>query len=160
MADVKKVLVTRYFEELFNERRLDDVASIVGDDYVEHALAPFGEREPGHVNGPESLRQTVTWLVDQFPDLRMSIEAIVAEGDLVVARVESEGTNLGRLNGVLPPTGRRFRARQSHWFRVEGDRLVEHWATREDLPAMMQLGVIRPPSPPDASGMQTPQSLK
>jgi predicted ester cyclase len=138
-------LVTRCFEELFNERRLDDVASIVGEDYVEHALAPFGQREPGRVNGPDSLRQTVAWLVDQFPDLRMTIEALVAEEDLVVARVLSEGTNLGKLSGIIPPTGRRFSARQSHWFRVEGGRLVEHWATREDLPVMIRLGVIRPP---------------
>jgi hypothetical protein len=52
---------------------------------------------------------------------------------------------LGPLNGVVPPTGKRFSARQSHWYRVVDGKLVEHWATREDLPAMLQLGVIRPP---------------
>jgi predicted ester cyclase len=50
----------------------------------------------------------------------MTIEAIVAEGDTVAVRVLSEGTNLGPLNGVMPPTGKRFAARQSHWFRVTG----------------------------------------
>ncbi len=78
----------------------------------------------------------------------MTIEAIVAEGDIVVARVLSEGTNLGPLNGAIPPTGKRFRAYQSHWYRVADGKLAEHWATREDLPAMLQLGVIRPPGPP------------
>jgi predicted ester cyclase len=72
----------------------------------------------------------------------------VAEGDMVVARVLSYGTNLGKLNGVMPPTGRHFVARQSHWFRVEDGRLAEHWATRDDLTTMIQLGVIRPPGPP------------
>jgi predicted ester cyclase len=38
----------------------------------------------------------------------MRIEAIVAEGDAVAVRVLSEGTNLGPLNGVVPPTGKRF----------------------------------------------------
>jgi predicted ester cyclase len=80
--------------------------------------------------------------------MHMTIEALVAEGDTVVVRTVSEGTNLGRPNGVLLPTGRRFVARQSHWLRVENDRLVEHWATREDLPTMIQLGVIQPPGPP------------
>jgi predicted ester cyclase len=80
--------------------------------------------------------------------MHMTIEALVAEGDTVVVRTVSEGTNLGRLNGVLPPTGRRFVARQSHWFRVENSKLAEHWATREDLPTMIQLGVIQPPGPP------------
>ena len=42
--------------------------------------------------------------------------------------------------GVLPPTGKRFAANQSHWFRVAGNKLVEHWATREDLPMLLQSG--------------------
>jgi hypothetical protein len=57
----------------------------------------------------------------------------------------SEGTNLGALNGVMPPTGKRFIARQSHWFRVAEGKLVEHWSTRDDLTAMLQLGVVQPP---------------
>ena len=66
----------------------------------------------------------------------------------MAVRVLSEGTNLGPLNGVVPPTGKRFAARQGHWFRVEDGRLAEWWATREDLPAMLQLGVVQPPGPP------------
>jgi len=144
--EASRLLVKRYFEELFNERELDRVDEIVTKNYVEHAVAPFDNREPGLVDGPDTMRQTVAWLVAQYPDLHMRIEAVVAEGDLVVARVLSEGTNLGKLNGVLPATGKRFSARQSHWFRVETGRLAEHWATREDLPAMVQLGVIARPS--------------
>jgi predicted ester cyclase len=49
----------------------------------------------------------------------MEIESIVSEDDVVAVRVLSEGTNLGLLNGVVPPTGKRFSARQSHWYRVE-----------------------------------------
>ncbi len=36
-------------------------------------------------------------------------------------------------------------ARQTHWFRVGDGKLTEHWATREDLPAMLRLGVVQPP---------------
>jgi predicted ester cyclase len=122
----------------------------MADDYLEHAVAPFGQAEPGRVKGPAALRQTFEWLVAQFPDLQMTIEAMVAEGDTVVVRVLSEGTNLGPLNGVVPPTGKRFSARQSHWFRVEDGKLAEHWATREDLVAMLQLGVVQPPGRPPA----------
>jgi predicted ester cyclase len=91
------------------------------------------------------MRRSAEWLLAQFPDLHMTIEAMVAEGDTVAVRVLSEGTNLGPLNGVVPPTGKRFSARQSHWYRVVDGKLVEHWATREDLAAMLQLGVIQPP---------------
>jgi predicted ester cyclase len=91
------------------------------------------------------MRGTAEWLLGQFPDTRMTIEAIVADGDLVACRVASEGTNLGLLNPMVPATGKRFSAQQSHWFRIEGSKLAEHWATRDDLTAMLQLGVIRPP---------------
>jgi predicted ester cyclase len=94
------------------------------------------------------MRQTAEWLLAQFTDLHMRIEAIVAEGATVAVRVFSEGTNLGPLNGMVPPTGKRFAARQSHWFRVADGKLAEHRATREDLPVMLQLGVVQPPGRP------------
>ena len=75
----------------------------------------------------------------------MTIELLVADGDLVGALITSTGTNLGPLNGVMPPTGRLFSARQSHWFRVRDGRLAEHWATCDDLDAMLQLGVLERP---------------
>jgi ketosteroid isomerase-like protein len=146
--DANKALVRRYFDDFFNGRDVRGADELCATDYLEHAVAPFGDTEPGPVNGPEHLKDTMRWLTEQYPDVRMNVEALVAEGDMVVARVLSYGTNLGKLNGVMPPTGRHFVARQSHWFRVEDGRLAEHWATRDDLTTMIQLGVIRPPGPP------------
>ncbi len=130
---------------VFNRHDVAACAEIARDHYVEHAVAPFGREEPGVVNGPAHLRETAEWLLAQFPDLQMVVEAVVADGDLVAARIRSSGTNLGPLNGVIPPTGRPFDGTQSHWFRVEDGRLAEHWANRDDLTAMIQLGVIEPP---------------
>jgi predicted ester cyclase len=148
MSEANKELVRRHFEEIWNRRDPDAADELMAADYLEHAVAPFGQTEPGKVNGPAGTRQTVKWLLDQFPDLHMTIEAILAEGDTVAVRILSEGTNLGPLNGVMPPTGKRFAARQTHWFRVADGKLAEHWATREDLVAMLQLGVIQPPGRP------------
>ena len=91
------------------------------------------------------MRETMTWLLGQFPDVHMQVEEVVSDGDVVVARVRSTGSNLGRLNGFLPPSGRRFDSCQSHWFRVVDGKLAEHWATRDDLTTMVQLGVVTPP---------------
>jgi predicted ester cyclase len=143
--DENKALARRYFEEFFNGRDLRHAGEVCATDYTEHAVAPFGESEPGRVDGPEHLKDTVHWLTEQFPDIRMDVEAVVAEGEMVVARVRSVGTNHGPLNGVAPPTGRCFSARQTHWFRVSDGRLAEHWATRDDLLTMLQLGVVKPP---------------
>jgi len=148
MFEVGRELVRRQFEEVFNEQDFDLCEEIFAQNYVEHAVAPFQTSEPGAVNGPAHARQVVEWLRSQFPDLHMTVEAIVSQSDMVAALVRSEGTNTGRLNGVVPPTGKRFSSRQSHWYRVVDGKLAEHWATRDDLSTMLQLGVIKPPGPP------------
>jgi predicted ester cyclase len=148
MSEANKALVRRHFEEVFNHANVAACAETMAEDYIEHAIAPFGQTEPGRVNGPAHARNVAEWLRVQFPDLRMTVAALIAEGDIVSCRVLSEGTNLGPLNGVIPPTGRRFAGWQTHWFRVADNKLAEHWAVREDLPMMLQLGVIQAPGRP------------
>lgn len=148
MPEAHKDLVRHHFEGGFNGGDLAAFDDTVAEDYLEHATAPFGSEEPGRVEGPAAMREVAQWLRNQFPDLHMTIEMMAADGDIVAVLIRSEGTNLGKLNGVMPPTGRHFSARQSHWFRVKNGRFVEHWATREDLPTMLQLGVIHPPGRP------------
>ncbi len=145
MSEASIDLVRRHFDAIWNDRDLSSCDSLMAEDFVEHGAAPFAADAPGRVNGPQAMRGTVEWLTNQFPDLRMEIEAIVADGDLVVARVRARGSNLGRLNGFLPASGKKFDYGQSHWFRVADGKLAEHWATRDDLTAMLQLGVVTPP---------------
>lgn len=99
--------------------------------------------------GPAHLSATAEWLRSQYPDLRMTIESMVEEGDLVVALVRSEGTEYWQAPWDPATHWAPHQRRQSHWVRVADGRLAEHWATREDLPAMMQLGVIALPGPPE-----------
>jgi ketosteroid isomerase-like protein len=119
MSEPNKELVRRHSEEIWNRKDLAVADELMGEDYLEHAVAPFGQAEPGKINGPAAMRQTAEWLLAQFPDLHMTIEAMVAEGDTVAVRVLSEGTNLratvvdmpkaaegrgtGRNGGVIPP---------------------------------------------------------
>jgi steroid delta-isomerase-like uncharacterized protein len=146
-SDASKDLVRRHFEEIWNERNLDACDELMAEDFIENAAAPFAPSAPGKVQGPSAMRATVEWLVSQFPDIHMQIESIIAERDLVAARVLSTGTNLGTVDGAPPPTGKCFAARQSHWFRIADRQLVEHWSTRDDLSTMLQLGLIQPPGP-------------
>lgn len=148
--EANKALVRRHFEETFNQRHLASCEVLFAHDFIEHAAAPFSAMTPGLVDGPQHMRDTVEWLVAQFPDLQMRVDQVVAEGDLVVARVRSTGTNLGPINGVVPPTGRRFDSYACHWFRVTDGKLSEHWAVRDDLTSMIQVGVIAAPRPPEA----------
>ena len=108
MPPTSTELVRRYFEELINLREYGVCEQIIAEDYLEHAVPPFAQAEPGRVNGPRATRESIEWLVMQFPDIHMTIEALVSDGDTIAVRTLSEGTNLGKLNGVIPPTGRRF----------------------------------------------------
>jgi hypothetical protein len=80
MSEANKELVRRHFEETFNRQNLAVCEEITAEDFVEHALAPFGQSAPGRVNGPQAMRESAEWLLAQFPDMHMTIEAIIAEG--------------------------------------------------------------------------------
>lgn len=146
--DQAKDLVRRHFQEIWNDRSDEAISELMAEDFQENAAAPFSDSPPGRVHGPTAMRGTVEWLTSQFPDARMEVEVVIAEDDLVAARVMAHGTNLGQVPGGPPPTGRSFSARQTHWFRVARGQLVEHWATRDDLTAMLQTGIIQIPGPP------------
>jgi len=105
VSEANKELVRRHFEEIFNRKNMAVCDEILAENFVEHAAAPFSQSAPGRVKGPEAMRESAEWLLAQFPDLHMMIEAMIADGDTVAVRILSEGTNLGALNGVVPPTG-------------------------------------------------------
>ena len=80
MLETHKELVQRFFDDVFNHQNLAACDAIAAEDYAEYAVAPFAQSAPGKVNGPQNLRGNAQWLLAQFPDLHMSVEAIVAEG--------------------------------------------------------------------------------
>ena len=89
-SEANKQLVKRHFEEIFNKKNLAVCNEIMAEEFVEHAAAPFAQSAPGRVNGPQAMRQTAEWLLAQFPDLHMTVEAMIAEGDTVAVRILSE----------------------------------------------------------------------
>ena len=115
MSEANKELVRRHFEELWNRREVAVADELIAVEYPEHAVAPFGQAEPGRVNGPAAMRQTAQWLLAQFPDLHMRIEAMVAEGDTVRCGCCRRGPTWGRSTGW-----RRRRASGSSLARATG----------------------------------------
>ena len=99
MSEPNKDLVRRHFEEIWTRQDLAVADELMAEDYLEHAVAPFGQAEPGRVNGPAAMRQTVQWLLAQFPDLHMRIEALVAEGTWWRCASCRRGPTWGRSTG-------------------------------------------------------------
>jgi predicted ester cyclase len=105
--------------------------------------------------GPAAFYATALWLRGAYAELRWDVHDVVAEGDLVVVHATMSGRHTGTFVGygadarpaqAFPPTGKRFATTQTHWFRVAGGKVIEHWANRDDLGTAMQLGWT-PPSP-------------
>ena len=112
-----------------------------------HAQSPFDLSswpEEGVPFGPAEVRGTFEWLRRAMPDLRVEVEALVAEADQVVAWVRIQGTQTGR-DWSTSATGESVDVRHAHRFRLAEGAIVEHWAVRDDLRALVQSGVISPP---------------
>jgi steroid delta-isomerase-like uncharacterized protein len=127
--------VVEALDTLFNQGDLGAAGQFVHAQFVNHEAA--ARRPPG----PEGMRQTIAWLRDAFSDLHLAVDDVIAQGDKVVARVTMTGHHTGVLMG-MPPTGRAASVQHIHIFRVADGKLVEHWATRNDLGLMVQLGLM------------------
>ena len=134
-AEDNKALVRRWFEELFNEAKLDLADEIVTPDHVSHDPST-----PEHLPGPEGERQLVTLVRGAFPDGRMSIEDLVAEGDAVAVRWTFRGTHRGEFMGVAP-TGRSVTMEKMDLFRITDGQIAEQWVAADALGLLRQLGV-------------------
>jgi predicted ester cyclase len=107
------------------------------------------------VKGPEAYYATALWLRSAFAELRWEIHDAVASGDLVVLHATMSGRQVGpfvtygeaaQVTQAMPPNGQPFAVTQSHWFRIAGGLIIEHWANRDDLGLGQQLGWV-PPTP-------------
>jgi len=129
-----KAIVRRFYEEVWNGGDVDVAREVFADDYVRHDLRPT-EAAPGGAGMAaiaRSFRQA-------FPDLRMHVDVLLAESDLVAARWTSMGTFTGDWAGVAP-TGRRATFSGVNIFRFVNGRVAELWNHRDDLGLMQQVG--------------------
>ena len=106
---------------------------------VHHSLPPEVPRDR------EGFKHFVTILLTVFPDFRITIEDMVAQGDKVVARATTSGTHKGEFIGIAP-TGKQATWTEIFIWRIDGGKAVEMWAELDQLGMMQQLGVIPPPS--------------
>lgn len=126
---------------LFDRGELDRIEEFVTPDFVNH------EAWPGEDPGYEGFRLRMQRLHEAFSELRLDLHEVVAGGDLVAYRATLSGVHTGPLLGMAP-TGRRFSARHMHMLRLRDLRASEHWAVRDDLSMLQQLGII--PATPGA----------
>jgi predicted ester cyclase len=140
-ADHNKAASRRWID-VFNTRDTAGEADVRRPGYVAHAPASL---EPAPLDS-EAWTRFLADFVTGFPDLQLTIEDAVGEGDLVAQRVTFAGTHTGEFQG-LPPTHRRVTFSGLELNRFADGRVVEHWFQLDALSLLQQLGLVVVPGP-------------
>jgi steroid delta-isomerase-like uncharacterized protein len=129
-----KAVALRWSEELWSQGHLAVADEIVAPGYVRHDPG-----DPFPAQGPQDVKRIVGMLRSMLPDLRIGVEAMIAEGDFVVSRYTATATDTVGYMG-MPPTGKTVRTPAIQIFRFSNGKIVESWAARDDLGTLRQLG--------------------
>jgi predicted ester cyclase len=123
-AEIHRAVVARLVDEVMNEGHLDVIEQLYTAELAPGAAAWIGPFR------------------ESFPDVRMEIVQLVAEGDTLAARFICAGTHTGAWRGH-PPTGRRFRVDEVYFFRFDGGRIARAWGLEDTYRRLRQLRLLR-----------------
>jgi predicted ester cyclase len=138
-TDRNKNLYWRFMSEVANKGDMK-----VADEILSPQVKEYEKLPPGYPPTGEGIKKLFAMLRVAFPDLTISIEDQLADGDKVVARVTLRGTHRGDFLGIAP-THRRVAYEAIDISRFADGKLVEHWGIPDYLTLLQQLGVTRLP---------------
>jgi steroid delta-isomerase-like uncharacterized protein len=148
-----KALVDRWFAALSGGAS-DDVAGLAAADIVYHDPSP---REESQTGGTEE------WASDReqdYPDLQVTVERAIAEGDMVASYQRYTGTQQGDIEDErgVPATGLATEWVSMGMFRIECGKIAEIWAVADDLGRLQRLGVITDEELQSVAPLATPSA--
>lgn len=132
--------IVRLVEEAWGSNDTGALDSWIATDLVSH------DAPPGLPPGLDGAKAGHGWFMASFPDRQQVIEQIVGEGDLVAVRTTVTGTHTGQPFLGVPASGKQVRVESISIYRVEGDKVAEHWGISDGLGLMMQLGAVPAPA--------------
>ena len=136
MVDENKAIIYRLIDEVWNQRKVDILDEIVAPDAAIHSPTV-----PDLSRGPEGAKQYVRLFWAAFPDLQVTTDDIVAEGDKVALRWSAHGTHQGRLMGIKP-TGKPMTITGQAIYQIAAGKIKEDWINADALGMLQQLGVL------------------
>ena len=135
MSEQNKILARRFYDEILNGRSLAVADEILSPDYIDHiASAP----------GLGNFKTYLAMITRVFPDIKVKIEELLADGDKVAVRLTIHGTQLGSFRGFPPNSA------QATWtgmdiLHISNGLITERWSERDFLNMLVQLGHIQYP---------------
>ncbi len=138
-TEANKAIVRRFLEGIFSQGNPDVVDELADPDFVVHDPSS----EAGQV-GAEGVKESIAWSHSAFPDLRVTIEDQVAEGDKVATRWRVRGTHQGEMMGAAP-TGNQVTFTGTQTDYISGGKMVESWSNWDTLGMLQQIGAVPVP---------------
>jgi predicted ester cyclase len=132
MSENNKALLRRFYDA-WNEQKMDEVASMIAPNFIDHAMPP----EMAY--GREGFLKARALGKMSLADVHIQLEHVFAENDYVITHVIIHATQVGTYRSI-PPTGKRFAMEAISIMRLENDQLVEHWECSDFPGIMKQLG--------------------
>jgi steroid delta-isomerase-like uncharacterized protein len=136
MSEGNRNAVRRLVEEVWNKGNLPVADELFAYSYIHHDAST-----PDVGRGADSEKKRATLYRTAFPDFRLTIEDMIAEGETVMARWSCRGTHKGDLSGIAA-TGKPFTISGVSVARFENGKMVEGWVNWDALGLMQQLGVV------------------
>jgi len=138
MSEANKATVRRLVEEVQNRHDPARMDAFFTPNFINHLEAPDLSSEHNTV---ERAKIAFREMFTAFPDLHVTIQDQVAEGDKVVTHKLFQGTHQGTFMGIAP-TGRQITFAVIDILRLDNGKVVEHWAIQDRLALMQQLGIL------------------
>jgi steroid delta-isomerase-like uncharacterized protein len=133
-----KAVIRHYLEEAWNQKNLGILDQLTASNYARYIS---GQASPLDREGQ---KQRIASFHQGLPDVHLTLEDLVAEGDRVVFRISLRGTHTGTLMGV-PPTGKQVTISAIDIARLADGKIVEHWGQMDTFGLLQQLGAISMP---------------
>jgi steroid delta-isomerase-like uncharacterized protein len=134
-----KAVVRRFVDEVLNGQSLAAADELLAPDHILHYMLL-----PEAMIGAKAWEQAVSVYYTAFPDMVVTIDNMIGEGDQVGARWTATATHKGDLMGV-PPTGRKVTWIGHGFYKIANGQIVEQWGIDDAMGLMQKLGAI--PSP-------------
>ena len=131
----RKTVAQRVFDEVFNQGKFEVADELYAKDFVNHG----GSRNYTLAEDQAAMRG---WK-SAAPDLKMTVEKLLADGEFVTLLWSAEGTNTGTGNG-LPATGKHLRSRGITIWRISDGKIREEWSQFDEAQILLQLGLLVP----------------
>lgn len=133
MSEANKAVVKRFYEEVMNRKNVAAIDELCSPDFVDHTAFP------GQQPGRQGMKDSFATFLGAFSDLRVNVEAMIAEGDLVATRFVVSATHTGELMGAAP-TGKKVFFHGIDMIRVVNGKAVEAWHQGDDIVVLAELG--------------------